>query len=429
MTAKQIYEGVMVEINKTGAPSLILEDFVYFLNKVILQFVNKRYNIYDVSQQTTDDLRVLKSTAILKPEKSTDRYGFKDGDAMIQSPLHGATYEVDLPHDYLHLLNCVCNYQVKRTFKCYDKDTYVPFAATRLTADAWSHIINNFYMRPSYKKPYYYIHNVNTQQQPTLSTNPYDAETNKGTDAQIGTIKTAYEKYAKTLQSESLNYTIGKDSNGYYTASDATSVSYIIYNKATGKFSLRDANFVKESIDNGTLTVFGLDDNLIVNNDALIINTNDFNAFSKASTYIIVNDNFFNVCGDKAVGTGFQRTMTVDEDTIDLVEKQAVYRYGNPSNVRMEIRYGKDYSIFELKSVYVDYIKAPQYVRLTQEQLDLDEDTSQIMEFPDYVCQEIIIALTQAIMENSSDARLQTHVPLNISIANPAQQVQAQQQA
>ena len=69
-----------------------------------------------------------------------------------------------------------------------------------------------------------------------------------------------------------------------------------------------------------------------------------------------------------------------------VVEKEAGVRYGNPSSVRCEIRYGKDNSVFELQSVVIDYIKAPQIIRLTQEQVDLTEDTSQIMEFPDYVC-------------------------------------------
>jgi hypothetical protein len=42
----------------------------------------------------------------------------------------------------------------------------------------------------------------------------------------------------------------------------------------------------------------------------------------------------------------------------------------------MEIRYGKDDEIFELDKVYVDYLKTPQHIRLTQEQIDLTEDTS-----------------------------------------------------
>lgn len=87
----------------------------------------------------------------------------------------------------------------------------------------------------------------------------------------------------------------------------------------------------------------------------------------------------------------------------------------------MEIRCGKDDSVFKLDSVQIDYIKTPQYIRLTQEQLDLVEDTSQVLEFPDYVCQEIINELTMILMENAGDQRLQTHTVVSQSIANPAQ--------
>jgi len=72
----------------------------------------------------------------------------------------------------------------------------------------------------------------------------------------------------------------------------------------------------------------------------------------------------------------------------------------------MEIRYGNDSTVFEPLMVRVDYLKTPQYIRLTQEQLDRTEDTSQIIEFPDYVCQEIINVLVKLIMENASDPRL-----------------------
>jgi hypothetical protein len=42
-----------------------------------------------------------------------------------------------------------------------------------------------------------------------------------------------------------------------------------------------------------------------------------------------------------------------------LVEKPAGLRYGNPSGVRCEIRYGKDNSVFSLQNVFIDYIKVP----------------------------------------------------------------------
>lgn len=106
----------------------------------------------------------------------------------------------------------------------------------------------------------------------------------------------------------------------------------------------------------------------------------------------------------------------------DVVEKISDVRYGNRSKVRMEIRYGKDDSLFKLEKVYIDYLKAPQFIRLTQEQVDVVADTSQILEFPDYVCQEIVNELVKLLMENGSDPRLQTNIPVNQSIANPAQE-------
>ena len=147
-------------MNKVQAPSILLEDFNYFFNKAINQYINKRYNIYDVNQQTTDDIRVLKSTAKLFPINTVNNIGIEQ--IKTEDSMYGALYEFQLPADYLHLLNCVVNYKVKKQFKCYDQGDYWQTGAIRLTADLWPQIINNFYMRPSYKKPYYYIHNVNT---------------------------------------------------------------------------------------------------------------------------------------------------------------------------------------------------------------------------------------------------------------------------
>lgn len=175
MTAKSIYDAVLTELNKLQAPSITLEDFNHFFNKAINQYINRRYNIYDVNQQTTDDLRVLKSTSVLTPEKAgiyekNDKDDDDDEYAALMNAVYGATYEVNLPDDYLHILNCVCIFKVNSQFKCYNKGDYVKFGATHLTADMWSKIINNFYMQPSYKRPYFYIHNVNTSVQ--TPTNP-----------------------------------------------------------------------------------------------------------------------------------------------------------------------------------------------------------------------------------------------------------------
>lgn len=121
----------------------------------------------------------------------------------------------------------------------------------------------------------------------------------------------------------------------------------------------------------------------------------------------------------------FPRTIKIgNSPKVDLVEKPAQHRYGNASKVRMEIRYGTDDSTFKLEKVLVDYLKTPQHIRLTQDQIDKTRDESQILEFPDYVCQEIINELVHLIMENASDQRLQTHIPVTNTIANPAAQAQ-----
>ena len=277
---------------------------------------------------------------MLKPVKVTDYSGL--------SLANGANYEIIMPSDYLHLLNCICIYKVKKTFKCYNAGDTWRSPAKRLTADMYSQVLDNFWNKPTYKKPYYYIHNVNINKDTSTTdgstttvtrasnpTNPYNNSTKKGTDI------------SSLLTSE----TIG-------------AISQAFGNDGKGK-----------PIVQGT----GGPESIMLNN-----------------------------------GSGIQEA--------SLREKGAEIRYGNRSEVRIEIRYGTDDSIFELTDVYIDYIKAPQHIRLTQKQLDTTEDTSQLLEFPDYVCQEIINELVHLIMENQENQRLQTHPVVSQSIANPAQQ-------
>ena len=106
----------------------------------------------------------------------------------------------------------------------------------------------------------------------------------------------------------------------------------------------------------------------------------------------------------------------------NIVYNQEDERYGNKNRVKLEIRYGSDASIFVPSSIYVDYLRAPQLLRLTQDQIDEVTDTSQILEFPDYVCQEIVNELVKLLLENASDPRLQTNIPINQTIGIQQQQ-------
>ncbi len=181
MTSKQLYEHVLTELNKVNAGTLLLSDFNYLSNKGIQQYVNKRYTPYEMDQQTSDDLRVLKSTAILKPEEC-DKYG--------ASPFRRGTYQVNLPDDYLHILNCTCIFKADKDNRCDEAGRYVEYGATRLTADMFPTISRNAYTRPQYRHPYYYIHNVNSST--SMPTNPFKYDKNdnliEGTDPYVSNV-------------------------------------------------------------------------------------------------------------------------------------------------------------------------------------------------------------------------------------------------
>ena len=369
MTARQVWEGMLTELSKVNAPSMLLEDFNYFINKAINQYINKRYNIYDINQQTTDDLRVLKATAILdvnESKKANTAIGQLSDLGAGLSKLFAGTYETTLPSDYLHILNCICIYRVNGTYKCYDDGNYVQFPAKRLTADSWSVIVNDYYNRPLPERPYFYIHNININN--TLPTNPITDTNPNGTD----------------LSSEY----IGSPTIQYYLISDKDGVA------AGTRVYVKDGVVYKEDTYATEINGATMDD----------LSTKKSN---------------------------FPRTIKLgkpDSRTVSTVDRDAGTRYGNASNVRMEIKYGHDDSVFKLEKVFIDYIKSPQTIRLTQEQVNLTEDTSQIMEFPDYVCDQIINELTMLVMENTADPRLQTNPIVTQSIANPAQQQTPQPQ-
>ena len=240
---------------------------------------------------------------MLKPKKLVGQGS--DAYSQLADGMFKSSYYVDLPADYMHLLNCIVEYKVGiSNFKCYNKGDTVYFAARRLTPDMYTQVLNNAYMRPMYKRPYYYLNNINTSL--TLATNP--------------SMDTA----------------------------------------------ILDANKKGEN----------------------------------------------------------------PAPTSPLVDSVATPgdRLSNPSTVRLELRYGNDDGVFEPNNIYVDYLKSPMYIRLTQEQINATLDFSQVLEFPDYVCFEIANIFVRLLMENSSDPRLQTNMPINNTIAAPAVMQAAQQQ-
>ena len=388
MTSKQIYEATAIELSKVQAPALKLYEFNYFFNQAIRQFVNKVYNVYDVNQQTTDDLRVLKATATLQPQLAPST-----GNTAIDY-LRGATYFVDMPDDYLHLLNCICLFDVNKKKECWNAGDVMVVGATKLTADSWSSVVDDVYNQPTKKRPYYYVHNQNdmyldSSYELTNVNGQLPTNVDQGTIASGNATDTlhtqSYEKWHEVLNAAKAE--VGN------TGSTATSVT------------------------NAAGAVSG-------------ISTAMTTAIATASNAATAHDAYMALLAMPAISDGdsnFARTFTFGSGTEDAVEKTAGVRHANSSRVKVEIRCGRDKSnIFSLSAVQIDYVKAPQFIRLTQEQLDSDEDISQIMEFPDYVNQEIVNELVNLVMRKTNDPSLQAHLQMTQSIARPTGQSQAQ---
>jgi hypothetical protein len=256
-----------------------------------------------------------------------------------------------MPDDYLHLLNCICLFDVNKNKECWNAGDVMVVGATKLTADSWSSVVDDVYNQPTKKRPYYYVHNqndihVDSQYQVT--------ERNSKVPTNINNEDAAVPSGNATDNLHTLGFTqYAESGEGWGTLEG-------------------DPNFVRS---------FDYDDS------------------GKIEDY----------------------------EENNLIEKPAGSRHANSSRVKVEIRCGRDKSnIFSLSAVQIDYVKAPQFIRLTQEQLDSDEDISQVMEFPDYVNQEIVNELVNLVMRKTNDPSLQAHMQMTQSIARPTGQSQAQ---
>ena len=253
MTVREAFENCLIELNKVQAPSLLIDDFVYLFNKAIQRYINKRYNLFEKSQQLTDDLRVLTRTIV------------RDSATLTQSSsnnVFGVSYTCTLPSDYVHILSCICQFRTPNTH-CNDSE-FIEVGANKLGSAEWPHSIDNYYMQPSIRRPYYYISNI------------------------------------------------------------------------------------------------------------------------------------------------------INPTKISTTTKVGGQRYGNTSIPTMQIKCGNA----PLNAVFIDYLTAPEYITLDQQDLDNPIDTTPQLEFPDYVNYEIINEVVTLILENQSSNRIQTFPSVTPTIAS-----------
>lgn len=388
MTVKELFTYMGIELNKVDAPVLLIEDYNYIINKAIQQWYNLNYNQYDLNQQKSDDLRVLKSQCRLSDKIKTGRW-YDDGDGMNHTTIsgaaeRGASYRFKLPANYFHILNCIVQFKSKYDYKCYAANQYMEFPAARMTSELEAGIMNNIFMQPRYRRPFYYVSNglygdinylaiakyLDFWIEDFCTTTPYEIEVNdKPTNGMKYPGKPVTNAFDEPLKLE------GETLTSIYMGADPTA------RKAIRKNYYTRISDYKTSSDNEISKYKKIWSAIL---DGAIDETDPFETKSKLGA--LYGDNY------------------------------------------IEIRYGKDDSIWEIANLYIDYLRTPQRVMLTQEQFDMDIDTSQVMEFPDYVCYEIINTAVKLVMGNFGDPRLEYTQALNQTIAPPQEIAAAAQQ-
>jgi hypothetical protein len=145
-TIRTVYLNILTELVKEESPVLYLEDFLYYYNKAISDYMKLRYEKFEMTQQLTDDMRVWKkihnSTEL---EINIDDIG-KAPDGTITAP-------------YRHLLGCIIDVELLRpVIHCEQRPhTVKKYKGVRSTSDRNTGLVDNVYFEARFYRPYFDI--------------------------------------------------------------------------------------------------------------------------------------------------------------------------------------------------------------------------------------------------------------------------------
>ena len=174
MTVKQAYEYTLMELRKHKSPSLHLEDYNYYLNKGIQEYANDRYNLFETSQQLTDDLQPLMTSTLgtitrrelqytggyeptktLEVEGEADVVSLEPVDVSIGKRYGSDYYQFPAPDNYWHMTGSHVTTVSLRNHKCSPAGSEINVPSKKLPIAIANGIINNAYLKPDGKRPYH----------------------------------------------------------------------------------------------------------------------------------------------------------------------------------------------------------------------------------------------------------------------------------
>lgn len=366
MTAREIYEAVLVEINKENAPSFTLEEFNYALNKAVLALVNEKYNFYASNQQLSDDLRVLTKHIVYNLHFTNDT-----------AP--NPTY------------NPVRSYVLA---KCDVGDTTIPVSVLAdLEADATG-------IKP-------------------------------GSVVRFGDSTEDYTITAKTATSYPFTITLTSPLSEDVPSGAPIYVQTAVINTGSGA--------LKEEVTEDRILTVTLPSSDYLHMLSCRLTWKGFKPGSSKDAYlkfpakrltfdmlnVIENNTYMRPAANRPYFQVFDNQMNSGAEKMS--DDLTVYKaYQNKPKI--DVLIGRERVSMTPTALEIDYLKLPEVIVLD----DIDiftagNDTSQSLELPDYLKNEVVRRISAYLLEKMGDPRIQTHPHLNTEI--PSVPINLQQQA
>ena len=339
MTLRDIYEAVLVEVNKEDSRSFTLEAFNYIANKTVLAFTNEKYTFYPANQQLSDDLRVLLKTQEFNLDDTSVMIDPTAPEELNPPPAMVATASRFMNTEYQpsHVVNNTADIQINDYISGINIPTTLPqvTAITNNTVDTTMYL-NTIAGELVYKR---------VDAKPIV---------NLDTTTRISDIEFAASDYLHVTSCRVI-WKVKKPKTG--------EINHLVFPAKRLTYDMLNA---------------------IENNTYLKPSPN-------RPYYQLLNN---------VTNTGVLGNTTTSLRS----QNKPVFR----------IHLGKSNSFMKAVKVKIDYIKLPEHLELTDDQLyDIYSDSSQVLEFPDYLKNELVKKCTGYILEKSSDARTQTQPQFN----------------
>lgn len=361
MTALELYDATLIELNKVNAPTFTIEQWNYFINKAIQAYCDRRYNFYAMNQQLTDDLRVLLSTYnVFNPDFTKQDSGSTvtgwDGTGSTDTIHTDDLSPFDVGNKIMFGIGTRVYTILELIPGTPDKIKFTPTFYFTIEAGGGS--------------------DPGPQSVGSLASNDIEE------GVKIYIVNRAYSKGRSLSFNEIYSFFL-EDANYYHLlAVRAYWTDVRMANQTTFKCDPNQIKSVSRMYPAKRLTY-----DMLAN-----IENNAYLKPMYRQPYHQIHDHYLNLGTEKIT--------------------EAVGQFQNTPEI--EVHAGQVPEGITLQMIEVDYLKLPEKVTITDNEVYVNTtDASQLLEWPDYLDSELIKFVVSYFLENAMNPRVQTHSPLN----------------